>query len=64
VSTRRELLKVAEFCAEWKVARSTFYEWLAKGLAPRVFKLPNGQLRIDRRDIEAWAETHELGQVA
>ena len=64
MSTRRELLKVAEFCAEWKVARSTFYEWLAKGLAPRVFKLPNGQLRIDRRDIETWAESHEMVQVA
>jgi predicted DNA-binding transcriptional regulator AlpA len=58
------LLKVSEFCTEWQVARSTFYEWLSKGLAPRVFKLPNGQLRIDRRDIEAWAESHELGTVA
>lgn len=51
---KRELLKVAEFCAEWKIARSTFYEWLAKGEAPRAFRLPNGQLRIDRRDVEAW----------
>ena len=61
---KRELLKVAEFCAEWKIARSTFYEWLAKGVAPRVIKLPNGQLRIDRRDIETWASSHEIGQVA
>ena len=61
---KRELLKVAEFCTEWKIARSTFYERLAKGEAPRVFKLPNGQLRIDRRDIEEWASSHEIGQVA
>jgi len=61
---KRELLKVAEFCTEWKIARSTFYEWLAKGEAPRVFKLPNGQLRIDRRDIETWASSHEIDQVA
>jgi predicted DNA-binding transcriptional regulator AlpA len=61
---KRELLKVAEFCTEWKIARSTFYEWLAKGEAPRVFKLPNGQLRIDRRDIETWASSHEISQVA
>lgn len=51
---RRELLTVAEFCAEFKVARSTFYDWLAKGVAPRVRKLPNGQLRLDRRDIDTW----------
>lgn len=61
---KRELLKVAEFCLEWKVARSTFYEWLAKGEAPRVFKLPNGQLRIDRREIEKWATSREIGEVA
>lgn len=64
MSAKRELLRVSEFCTEWKVARSTFYEWLTKGLAPRVFKLPNGQLRIDRRDIEIWAESRELDQVA
>jgi predicted DNA-binding transcriptional regulator AlpA len=64
VSTRRELLKVEQFCAEWQIARSTFYAWLAKGDAPRVFKLPNGQLRIDRRDVEKWAMSHEIGQVA
>lgn len=61
---KRELLKVAEFCTEWKIARSTFYEWLAKGEAPRTVKLPNGQLRIDRRDIEKWEQSREIGQVA
>lgn len=52
--SRRELLTVAEFCKEFKVARSTFYDWIAKGNAPICTKLPNGQLRLDRRDVEAW----------
>jgi predicted DNA-binding transcriptional regulator AlpA len=64
VSIKRELLTVPEFCKEWRVARSTFYEWLAKGVAPRAFKLPNGQLRIDRRDIDTWEQTRTLGEVA
>jgi predicted DNA-binding transcriptional regulator AlpA len=62
--SKRELLTVPEFCNEWKIARSTFYAWLAKGEAPRVFKLPNGQLRIDRRDIEKWEASRKLGAVA
>lgn len=61
---KREWLKVAEFCTEWKIARSTFYEWLAKGEAPRAIKLPNGQLRIDRQDIEKWEQMREIGRVA
>jgi excisionase family DNA binding protein len=55
-----ERLTVAEFCAEMKITRSTFYDWKAKGRAPRMRKLPNGQLRIDRRDIEAWYEACEV----
>lgn len=54
MTSRRELLTVAEFCTEFKVSRSTLYEWLAKGLAPRHAKLPNGQLRFSRSDIEKW----------
>lgn len=56
----RELLNVAEFCQEWKVARSTFYRWLAIGEAPEVFKLPNGQLRMERSAIDAWATRMRL----
>lgn len=55
--SRRELLTVKQFCDEFKVARSTFYDWLTKGMAPKCRKLPNGQLRIDRRDIETWYST-------
>ncbi|WP_228554434.1 helix-turn-helix transcriptional regulator [Catenulispora pinisilvae] len=34
--------------------RSTFDDWVAKGSAPRGFKLPNGQWRFRRAVIEAW----------
>ena len=47
-------LTVAELCHELGVARSTFYDWRAKGAAPRCFKLPNGELRIRRADLDAW----------
>lgn len=60
MSSKVERLTVAEFCAEWKIARSTFYDWLAKGLAPKCHKLPNGKLRIDRADIDAWYQACEV----
>ena len=49
-----EKLTIAEVCAELKISRSTFYDWRAKGRAPRCFKLPNGDLRIRRSDFETW----------
>jgi excisionase family DNA binding protein len=55
-----ERLTVAEFCAEMKITRSTFYDWLAKGRGPKCHKLPNGQLRIDRSDITAWYSSCEV----
>jgi len=47
-------LTVLDFCAEFSVARSTFYEWRTKGTGPRCVKLPNGELRIRRVDADAW----------
>jgi excisionase family DNA binding protein len=60
VSTPRERLTVDEFCAEMKISRSTFYDWKAKGRAPRCYQLPNRELRIDRADIEQWFRSHEV----
>jgi excisionase family DNA binding protein len=60
MSAKRELLTVEEFCREMRIARSTFYEWLAKGRAPRCRKLPNGKLRIARHDIDAWLDSCEV----
>ncbi|WP_158893361.1 helix-turn-helix transcriptional regulator [Amycolatopsis anabasis] len=57
-STRRHLT-VSEFLTEFRVARSTWYDWRAKGTAPRCIKLPNGQLRIRRADLERWENSLE-----
>ncbi|MFE1081744.1 helix-turn-helix transcriptional regulator [Nocardiopsis alba] len=48
------LLTLSEVLAEIKVPRSTFDDWRKKGLAPRCFRLPNGQLRIRRADLDSW----------
>ena len=57
----RRHLTVAELCHELGVARSTFYDWRAKGAAPRCLKLPNGELRIRRADLDAWLSSLEDG---
>jgi hypothetical protein len=36
---------------------STFYDWRAKGRAPRCIKLPNRDLRIRRTELERWLDT-------
>ncbi len=55
-----EKLTVTELCAELKVSRSTFYDWRQKRLAPRCIRLPNGGLRVSRRDLDAWLATQEV----
>ncbi len=61
-TARRELLPLAVVLAELgdengPLARSTFDDWRAKGRAPRIIKLPNGQLRVDRVDLNAWLDS-------
>ena len=50
----KEMLTLAEVCAEIKVSRSTFYEWRAKGAAPKCYKIDNGELRVSREDLDEW----------
>jgi predicted DNA-binding transcriptional regulator AlpA len=52
-------LTIADLCEELGIARSTFYDWRAKGRAPRCIKLPNGDLRIRRTEFERWLTEHE-----
>ena len=52
-------LTLAEVCEELGVSRSTFYEWRAKGRAPRCIKLPNGEIRVRRGEFERWLEARE-----
>jgi predicted DNA-binding transcriptional regulator AlpA len=47
-------------CEELKITRSTFYDWRAKGRAPICSKLPNGEVRIVRRDLDAWYKSRRV----
>lgn len=47
-------LSIVDVCQELGVARSTFYDWRAAKKAPRCIKLPNGEIRIRRADLELW----------
>jgi predicted DNA-binding transcriptional regulator AlpA len=55
----RDKLTVAEVCDDLQIAQSTFYEWRTKGTGPRCIKLPNGQLRVRRTDLESWLDARE-----
>jgi len=55
----RKHLTIADLCTELGIARSTFYDWRAKGRAPRCIKLPNGDLRIRRTELDRWLSEHE-----
>lgn len=55
----RTHLTISEVCAELGIARSTFYDWRAARKAPRCLKLPNGDIRIHRTDLETWLESLE-----
>lgn len=55
MSKRDELLTVAEVLAELGgVSRRTFYRWREIGKAPTGLRLPNGELRIYRSELNAW----------
>lgn len=66
MTRQREYLTIAALCTELEVSRSTFYKWRAKGTAPRCTKLPNGEIRIRRVDLDRWMnnleEEHSDGQ--
>lgn len=59
----RKHLTIADLCEELGIARSTFYDWRAKGRAPKCIKLPNGDLRIRRVEFERWLAEHEDGTI-
>ncbi|MFF4432009.1 helix-turn-helix transcriptional regulator [Streptomyces sp. NPDC001513] len=57
--TPEEKLTIVEVCAELKVSKSTFYDWRQKRRAPRCIKLPNGDLRVRRTDLDVWLNERE-----
>ncbi|NJC86795.1 helix-turn-helix transcriptional regulator [Planosporangium mesophilum] len=52
-------LTIPEVIAELKVSRSTFYYWRQTGKAPRCIKLPNGEIRVRRVDLDEWFDSLE-----
>ena len=38
------------------VSRRTFYRWRETGKAPHAVRLPNGELRIWRSELNAWLD--------
>ncbi|MFJ4409222.1 helix-turn-helix transcriptional regulator [Streptomyces sp. NPDC088910] len=50
----RPQLKLPEVLEEIQMSRAAFYRMRARGKAPRLIKLPNGQIRVRRSDLDAW----------
>ncbi|TCN39841.1 AlpA family transcriptional regulator [Kribbella orskensis] len=55
----QDRLTIPELCAELRISKSTFYEWRTKGIAPPCIKLPNGQIRVRRHELERWLDSLE-----
>jgi hypothetical protein len=52
-----ELMTVQEVLAALNnVSRRTFYRWREIGIAPECIRLPNGELRVWKKDFHAWLE--------
>lgn len=54
-----KMLKLPEVLDEIGMSRAAFYRMRARGQAPRLRKLPNGQVRVSRADLDAWWESCE-----
>jgi predicted DNA-binding transcriptional regulator AlpA len=55
---RHPSLKLPEVLDEIGMSRSAFYRMRARGKAPRCVRLPNGQIRVRRSDLDAWWTTN------
>ncbi|MEV5198064.1 helix-turn-helix domain-containing protein [Streptomyces sp. NPDC053720] len=56
---RPQMLKLPEVLAELDMSRAAFYRMRARGLAPKLIKLPNKQIRVRRADLDAWLSQYE-----
>ncbi|ESP98752.1 excisionase [Streptomyces sp. GBA 94-10 4N24] len=63
-TARPTLLKLPEVLAELGMSRAAFYRMRARGHAPRLVKLPNGQIRCRRTDLDTWLGANEISQAA
>ncbi|MET7646103.1 helix-turn-helix domain-containing protein [Streptomyces sp. NPDC005426] len=53
------MLKLPEVLDELNMSRAAFYRMRARGLAPKLIKLPNHQVRVRRSDLDAWLARYE-----
>ena len=51
---RTQMLKLPEVLEEIGMSRAAFYRMRARGRGPKLLKLPNGQLRVRRSDLDSW----------
>lgn len=54
------MLKLPEVLEEIEMSRAAFYRMRARGKAPKLIKLPNGQIRCRRIDLDAWWAKYEM----
>lgn len=52
--SKQEHLKLPAVLEELNMSRSAFYRMVARGRGPKLRKLPNGQIRVRRSDLDAW----------
>lgn len=57
---KQEHLKLPDVLDELGMSRAAFYRMRARGQGPRLIKLPNGQIRVRRSDLDTWLNTLEL----
>ncbi|MBL7633572.1 helix-turn-helix transcriptional regulator [Frankia nepalensis] len=58
---QRVLLTLEQVLAELggpagPLPRSTWHDWQRKGRGPKVIRLPNGQVRVARDDLNGWLD--------
>ena len=58
----KKWLTVSDICSELGVARATLSKWRRSNAGPTFKKLPNGQLRISRIELDSWV--NQLAEVA
>ncbi|MDH2388285.1 helix-turn-helix domain-containing protein [Streptomyces sp. HNM0663] len=56
---RPQMLKLPEVLSELGMSRAAFYRMRARGQGPRLIKLPNGQIRVRRNDLDVWLASYE-----
>ncbi|MFD7983449.1 helix-turn-helix transcriptional regulator [Kitasatospora indigofera] len=57
---KQEYLKLAAVLEEIDMSRAAFYRMRARGEAPKMTKLPNGQIRVSRAALDAWWASCEV----